>query len=215
LLDELSASPPNVLRIRALCRDFPGLISSAGVRVRVWTLLLMGPEAGVRHDVLPMPTEPAGEQHVLEADVRRTRSEVEQFRSDRYRTATQHLLQLFCVRHRLLYKQGMNEVVAPFIALCPPPKGNAMAYALFEAFLYRYLQRFLCVDESAFLFRAFRLFHVLCLYHEPTLAHHLQVRFFHLLLFMVVTTVIFTPLPLSQREHFPPELYAPSWLLTL
>ena len=75
-----------------------------------------------------------------------------------------------------MYKQGMNEVVAPFIALSPPPKGNMMAYTLFEAFLFRYLERFLCVDDSSFLFRAFRLFHVLCLYHEPALAHHLQVR---------------------------------------
>ena len=190
LVEELAAAQVNVLRIRALCRDWPGLVSTANVRHRIWSLLLLGPHITLIDADIPIPTTPAGEQHVLEADVKRTRSEIEEFRSDRWRKATQHVLQHFCCTHRLLYKQGMNEVLAPFIYLVPPPKGTKFSYALFEAFLFRYLERFLCVDDSQFLFRAFRLFHVLCVYHEPTLALHLK------------------------SQHFPPELYAPSWFLT-
>lgn len=42
LLEELSADNINVLRVRDLCRDNPGLVATAGLRVRVWSLLLLG-----------------------------------------------------------------------------------------------------------------------------------------------------------------------------
>lgn len=73
----------------------------------------------------------------------------------------------------------------------PPPKGSAVPYVLFEAFLFRYLERHLCLDDSSFLFKAFRLFHVLLLYFDPQLALHLK------------------------DQDFPPELYSPQWFLTL
>jgi hypothetical protein len=61
----------------------------------------------------------------------------------------------------------MNEVAAPFLYLNPPPNGEALSYVLFEAFIFRYLENFFCRDESTFLFKAFRLFHLLLVYVDP------------------------------------------------
>ena len=46
LIDELSneQSNINVLRIRNICRDYPGIISTTGLRLRIWSLLLLGQE---------------------------------------------------------------------------------------------------------------------------------------------------------------------------
>jgi len=66
-----------------------------------------------------------------------------------------------------------------------------LPYSLFEAFLFRYLERFMCVDDSYHLFKAFRMFHLLLMYYDPQLALHLH------------------------QQDFPPELYSPQWFLTL
>ena len=47
----------------------------------------------------------------------------------------------------------MNEIMAPFLYVHPPPKGSLLPYRLFEAFLYRYLERYFCQDDSAYLFK--------------------------------------------------------------
>jgi hypothetical protein len=64
------------------------------------------------------------EQHVLENDVPRTRADVEHFQSDAYQVALKSILQKFCVQHRIEYKQGLNEVLAPFIYMLPPQQIN-------------------------------------------------------------------------------------------
>lgn len=66
-----------------------------------------------------------------------------------------------------------------------------LTYTLFRAFLFRYLERFFCVDDSSFLFKAFRLFRLLLLYFDPQLANHLD------------------------ELEFSPEFYSPQWFLTL
>ena len=81
--------------------------------------------------------------------------------------------------------------MAPFLYILPPPHGSLHPYSLFEAFLFRYLERFTCLDDSVHLFKAFRLFHLLLLYFDPQLAQHLH------------------------EQDFPPELYSPQWFLTL
>lgn len=83
------------------------------------------------------------------------------------------------------------QVVAPFIYLIPPPNGSILPFSLFEAFLFRYLERYFCLDESSYLFKAFRFFHILLAHHDPQLALHLH------------------------EQGFPPELYSPQWFLTL
>ena len=94
LIDELSNEQSNikVLRIRNICRDYPGIISTTGLRLRIWSLLLLGQEdASVEQGIIYIiiiiiiiiiisstavfvPTsEKCDEQQVLDADVRRTR----------------------------------------------------------------------------------------------------------------------------------------------
>ena len=71
LFEELTKGPVNVLRVRALCRDYPGIIATTGLRIRIWTLLLLGPDyrpSTGDDDVIVMPDNPCDEQHVLEAD---------------------------------------------------------------------------------------------------------------------------------------------------
>lgn len=71
LIEELAKSAINALRVRALCRDFPGIIATSGLRVRIWALLLLGPEykpdIDGNHDIA-LPGVSCEEQHVLEAD---------------------------------------------------------------------------------------------------------------------------------------------------
>jgi hypothetical protein len=159
-----------------------GLIASLGLRRRVWALLLLGRGYDIKDsDVLATESiedESCREQHVLEADVIRTRGEIPQFCNEEYRKVLTDILRSFCLEHDVQYKQGMNEVLAQFVYLHPPPLGSAMPYCLFEAFLYRYLERYFCLDDSSFLFKAFRLFHLLLLYHDPQLALHLLVNNF-------------------------------------
>jgi hypothetical protein len=47
------------------------------------------------------------------------------------------------------YKQGMNEVAAPFLSLLPPPGAQALPFVLFEAFVLRFLQHFYCGEASS------------------------------------------------------------------
>lgn len=191
LLHELSADVVNTLKVRELCRDHPGLIATAGLRVRIWSLLLLGDTDIRDSEQAPVPETLCAEQQVLEADVRRTRGDVEQFRSDRYQEVLTRILQGFCVKHNVEYKQGMNEILAPFIQVNPPPSGTRLTFSIYEAFLFRYLERFFCRDESSFLFKGFRMFHLLLMYVDPQLGEHLA------------------------EQNFFPELYAPQWFLTV
>lgn len=110
LIDTLSTEPVNILTVRSLCRDNPGLIASAGLRLKAWSVLLLGSiEMPHQHDVSE-PTKDCDEQHVLEADVPRTRAEVALLRSEEMRKSIRLILQKFCVDHEIQYKQGMNEV---------------------------------------------------------------------------------------------------------
>lgn len=196
LLAELAAVPVNVLRVKTICLQNPGIIAnSGGLRVRIWSLLLLGNEGGEGNkEELGTPETRCGEQQVLDADVRRTRADMEEFRRPAWRKSLSDVLQTFCLMHHIAYKQGMNEILAPFVWSMPPETGPGVGnsvYELYESFIYRYLERFFLVDDSMYLFKSFRYFHLLLLYHDPQLAIHLH------------------------HHDFVPELYAPSWLLTL
>ena len=69
--------------------------------------------------------------------------------------------------------------------------GEGLVYVLFEAFVYRFLEHFYCQEASSslYLFKAFRLFHLLLVYFDPQLGLHLY------------------------ENDIMPELYAPQWFL--
>ena len=192
--EELSHDSPSILNVRRICKENPGLIDSSGLRCSVWCLLLLGTSdtSIVEGDVFnPNEDQSCMEQQVLDADLKRTRAELENFRTEIWQNRLRCTMQHFCVTHGVQYKQGMNEICAPFIWLQPPPSCGSVSFALFEAFLFRYLERYFCLDDSSFLFKAFRLFHILLVYHDPELALFLQ------------------------NKEIPPELYAPQWFLTV
>lgn len=113
LIDALSSQPVNILTIRSLCRDNPGLISSAGLRLKAWGVLLLGSEINESDIAVDFssPMKDCDEQHVLENDIPRTRAEVASLRSETMRESIRLILQKFCVDHEIQYKQGMNEVI--------------------------------------------------------------------------------------------------------
>lgn len=81
--------------------------------MKIWSILVLGNDRkeDYNHDIVG-PKDPCNEQHVLEADVPRTRAEVAEFRSPVWRDSIRLILQKLCVDHDIQYKQGMNEVAS-------------------------------------------------------------------------------------------------------
>eukprot|EP00606_Chrysophyceae_sp_TOSAG23-5_P001141 GSChrysophyteH2.ASY1.ANO1.73.1 assembled CDS len=195
----------NPLKIRHIIREKPELLdgSDQHLRVHVYQALLLGEihtEAMLEYKpVLPGPA--CREQHVLENDVPRTRADISAFQQVSHRDCLQSILQSFCFENDIEYKQGLNEVLAPFIYLLPPltkaqtPQKvtlkSELSSRLFNMLVLRYMERFYCVDTPFFMFQAFRMFHILLVFHDPQLAQFLE------------------------RHEFYPELYTPQWFLTL
>ncbi len=195
----------NPLQIRHIIREKPELLdgSDQHLRVHVYQALLLGEihtEAMLEYKpVLPGPA--CREQHVLENDVPRTRADISAFQQVSHRDCLQSILQSFCFENDIEYKQGLNEVLAPFIHLLPPltkaqtPQEvtlkSELSSRLFNMLVLRYMERFYCVDSPFFMFQAFRMFHILLVFHDPQLAQFLE------------------------RHEFYPELYTPQWFLTL
>jgi hypothetical protein len=124
----LAAENINVFRVRMLCRENPGLIATAGLRIKIWTLLLLGSSNHVdlKKEIVH-PIETCLEQQVLDADVHRTRADVEEFRSTSWRQEIKSILQSFCLKYNIQYKQGMNEVSCNKIYSLITPKSVTFA----------------------------------------------------------------------------------------
>lgn len=112
----MEASHLNIHAIRTLCRENPNLIELSGKRLQVWSIFLLGNEFKESDYQIELyePSETCGEQHVLEADVHRTRAEIETLRTPETRKLIKIILQKFCLDHEIQYKQGMNEVTDIF-----------------------------------------------------------------------------------------------------
>jgi hypothetical protein len=158
-------------------------------RGAVWAEWLLGPDATAKLD-LDIALDEAN-QRVVACDCRRTRCLHEEFSEERQRLM-ERMLTCYCKQRNLKYKQGMNEVLAPFVylharGLCTVEQ----CYGLFDAFLGKYLLPLYADDDFVGLQAAFSLFKGLFAYHLPRL---------HALL---------------EQHEVGPELYASWWLLTL
>eukprot|EP00183_Erythrolobus_madagascarensis_P000036 CAMPEP_0185848384 /NCGR_PEP_ID=MMETSP1354-20130828/3285_1 /TAXON_ID=708628 /ORGANISM="Erythrolobus madagascarensis, Strain CCMP3276" /LENGTH=744 /DNA_ID=CAMNT_0028548775 /DNA_START=21 /DNA_END=2255 /DNA_ORIENTATION=- len=81
-------------------------------------------------------------------DVVRTRAKLRHFQSENIRTAMVRLLCMFCLRERVEYLQGMNELLAPFM-LVPTVGGRPRSvYFLMRSFVRRKLPFVLCARSS-------------------------------------------------------------------
>ena len=104
----------------------------------------------------------------------------------------EQLLTFYCKKENLGYKQGLNEVAAPFITFM---KGSniqvSTAYNYFALFMEKFLPNLFTDHEFLSMQCCFRILNILIKYHNPQLFHFLKVN------------------------EFDPELYATPWFLTL
>mmetsp|Transcript_20050 Transcript_20050/g.26480 ORF Transcript_20050/g.26480 Transcript_20050/m.26480 type:complete len:951 (+) Transcript_20050:90-2942(+) len=192
-------------KLREVLRTKPGWVENECTRCQIWAFLLLGMKLS-EDDVIKIPkwldengpgtsTNPKSisleDQRTILADVKRTRRYIPLFQLEETQRSVQKLLTRFCVQRETSYKQGLNELLAPFYLLKQPPLPEELVYKLFEAFVKRYVEVFLLDDDFRCLQRAFGLFDLLLHFHDPSLARHLS------------------------RNGFTPELYATPWIITL
>lgn len=182
----LKSDEINQIQLRTLCRE-PGIVDGSGQRARVWSILLLGRDITEDDDDVELgtPEQRCDEHQVLLADARRTKGI-----NPEKRKSFEDVLHHYCLMHNISYKQGLNEVLVPFFVCFLSGSLSSRPYLLLEAFVTRYMTRYYLYEDSLFLFKSFRFFHLLLLYHDPQLAIHLHAC------------------------DFPPELYASPWFLT-
>ncbi|CAM9834029.1 unnamed protein product, partial [Ectocarpus sp. 13 AM-2016] len=131
-------------------------------------------------------------QRVVRVDVERTRPALDQFKRPRVKNLLARILTYHCKTHGLGYKQGMHEVLAPFVALSDPELPTSDISLCYSAFLRRFLPYAFNQDEEFLSLQiCFRLFRLLLLYHHPRLCRFLD------------------------QYQLQPELYATPWFMTL
>ncbi len=133
---------------------------------------------------------------VIRVDSYRTRSDHVLFRKPEMHDKLCRLISLYCERNSINYKQGINEIFAPFLLLrrhgengSELPDGTVLR--LVEAFIHKFLPHMYDDDDFFSLQCAFRLFRLLLQYHDPQLFHKLD------------------------QFDLVPELYATAWYMTL
>ncbi|KEP62994.1 UNVERIFIED_CONTAM: TBC domain-containing protein [Hammondia hammondi] len=130
-------------------------------------------------------------QRVIRSDVERTRASLAFYRDADSRAWMEKLLTNYCKTCHIKYKQGLNELLAPFLYLKDGTFSAANVFRCFHAFVRRFLPGMFCDDEFTSLQCAFHLFKHLLTYHDPALAAFLE------------------------RHFVTPELYVTPWFLTL
>ena len=132
-------------------------------------------------------------QKVIRYDCERTRSSLEEFRSPEIRKAMEAMLTFFCSSRRLKYKQGMNEILAPFVFLKISRSIDTWqeCFDLFSLFYEKFFPVIYEDDDFHHLQTACIFFRSLLRYHSPTLCSRLD------------------------AFNVPPELYVTPWFLTL
>jgi hypothetical protein len=135
----------------------------------------------------------APNQRVIRYDCERTRSSLDVFRNDKVRKSMEALLTLYCTSENVKYKQGMNEVLAPFVylKLVNVIADWSLVYTLFKKFVDKFLSSILKDDDFDFIQKACVCFRTLVRYHAPSLASKLD------------------------TAGILPELYVMPWFMTL
>ena len=105
-------------------------------------------------------------QRVIRMDVERTRPDVEWFRDGLVRKKLELMLTVYCKRHVMGYKQGLNYLAAPFLLVMGLPRLET-AYNCFAQFLGLFLPNTFTDDQFGGLQCIFRMFGLLLQYHDP------------------------------------------------
>jgi hypothetical protein len=130
-------------------------------------------------------------QRVIKNDCDRTRVKDKNLLPS-FREYLESILTFYCKKNNIKYKQGMNEIVAPFILIKAKLSITlSKVYNLFASFIEKFLTNYYYEDEFFSLQSSLALLNVLVKYHEPEI--------FNIFEFALIT----------------PEMYATSWVLTI
>eukprot|EP01083_Nonionella_stella_P086802 241321_1 len=181
---ELCSKSPNLAAVRAACVRC-GVPSN--FRARIWKILL-GLGAHTKHRKRIESGKPLANQRVIRIDIERTRGTNATFKDQSVRHEMEVVLTEYCRLLCITYKQGMNYILAPFFLV--ELSGRDEIYAVYSAFIDRFLPNIFTDDEFGGLQCSFRMFRLLIQYHDPKLCNFLD------------------------QHDINPELYAAPWFMT-
>ena len=158
-------------------------------RVKAWKSVLLGSEldpgvvesklmfesvrfpSNIFSVVLDQPN-----QRVIKHDCDRTRASLEEFKDGEVRAALEAILTHYCQTQNIKYKQGMNEVLAPFVYMkcLGAIRSWSECSAMYTSFISIFLPDLFADDEFHFLQRACVLFKTALRYHAPALSSRLD-----------------------------------------
>jgi hypothetical protein len=159
----------------------------ADFRTKVYPILL-GVNEDAINELWEGPLLPQVNQRVIALDCHRTRQTLPYFQSDETKGLMERLLSMYCESHGVSYKQGLNELIAPFLALGIRP---AVAYKCMSRLIARFLPQVFTDNDFLSVQCVFRMLRLMLLYHDPELCRCLD------------------------QYDIMPELYATPWFLTL
>jgi hypothetical protein len=130
-------------------------------------------------------------QRVIKNDCDRTRVKDKPLLIS-FREYLESMLTFYCKNNNIKYKQGMNEIVGPFILLkAKVPVSLSKIFNMFSCFLEKFLTNYYKEDEFFSLQSSLALLNLLLKYHDPVMYNVFE--------FAIIT----------------PEMYATSWILTV
>ena len=154
-------------------------------RVHKWRLFLL-PEETLDFPIsclLDMPN-----QRVIKTDSERTRNKQ---LTKNEKGMLELLLTFYCKQEQIFYKQGLNEVLAPFMLFLREGLSLCKVYLYFKNFVKNYLPCMFVDKDFKALQAQFLLFRLLIRYYDPELSVFLA------------------------ANNIEPELYCMPWFLTL
>lgn len=130
-------------------------------------------------------------QRVIKNDCDRTRVKDKPLLIS-FREYLECLLTFYCKKNETKYKQGMNEIVGPFVLLKSKIQISlSRIYNIFTCFIEKFLTNYYHEDEFYSLQSSLGLLNLLLKYHNPVM--------YNIFEFSIIT----------------PEMYATSWILTI
>lgn len=188
----LALYPLQPSRVRKVLAQHAKIDIQPRVRNRVWAALLEVTQEQADAEWAAFDIEkPGTSDHQIDLDIPRCHQYHPLLSSPAGHEQLRRVLRYWVARNEgeLVYWQGLDSVLAPFVGLF---FGNdAMAAACLQAFVRRHLARVYRADNTVYLQEQLLLFRQLLAYHDPPLAVHLN------------------------RINFQPDLYAIPWFLTL
>eukprot|EP00946_MAST-07B_sp_MAST-7B-sp1_P000396 g396.t1 len=199
---ELTRRRPIMSRLRQHLKNLNGNVPSS-LRLQLWRNLLglqRSQLIGSNVEIASLERASKQElenQRVIHADVLRTRAHDPLFRTPETQKMLEKLLSYWCQKKGCKYKQGLNEVLAPFIFVAEDASTKSeisnytgTVFELFYAFVDKMLPSMFIEEDFASLQVCHSTFRILLHFHDAELASHFE------------------------DAGLTPELYSTPWFLT-